>query len=374
MHAATQHQHEQNQQTLVEFPTNLSAVYERIDRFDPELYARTRNFVKGGVSYLSPYLSRGFITVPQVVKRLKDRGIGLEQAEKFIQELAWREFYTRTWFQKGDGIFEDIRHPQEGIERFGIPRAVLESNTGVKALDTHLASFSVKGYLHNHLRMYLAATICNVAKYHWLEPAQWMYYHLLDGDLASNALSWQWCAGTFSNKLYYANQENINRYTGSQQRGTFLDFDYEDLPTQPVPDHLRRSVEASLPFTPPNTMPLELIDGIPTFIYTHYTLDPTFHEGEEGNRILVLEPSHFAKHPMSPKTIDFILSLAENIAGIQVFYGAYADLNLKGIFRDHPVNAHFHGIREEHPSLAPGLQGEFNSFFSFWNKLSKQLR
>ena len=46
----------------------------------------------------------GFITVPQVVKRLKDRGIGLEQAEKFIQELAWREFYTRTWFQKGNSI------------------------------------------------------------------------------------------------------------------------------------------------------------------------------------------------------------------------------------------------------------------------------
>ena len=197
---------------------------------------------------------------------------------------------------------------------------------------------------------------------------------MLDGDLASNALSWQWCAGTFSNKLYYANQENINRYTGSKQRGTFLDFEYEELPLQAAPEHLRSSVEAALPFTPPKTKPLELIDGIPNFIYTHYTLDPTFHEGEAGNRILVLEPSHFAKHPMSPKTIDFILSLAENIAGIQVFYGEYADLNLKGIFRDHPINTHFQGIREVHPSLAPGLSGEFNSFFSFWNKLSKQLR
>ena len=357
----------------MEFPTKLDEVYNRIDQFDPQQYARTRNFITGGVSYLSPYLSRGFITVPQVVKRLKDRGIGLEQAEKFIQELAWREFYTRTWFQKGDAIFEDIRHPQEGIERFGIPKAVLAANTEIKALDAHLATFAETGYLHNHLRMYLASTICNVAKYHWLEPAQWLYYHLLDGDLASNALSWQWCAGTFSNKLYYANQENINRYTGSQQRGTFLDFDYEDLPSQPVPDHLCRSVEALLPFTPPKTLLLELEADIPTFIYTHYTLDPTFHEGEAGNRILVLEPSHFAKHPMAPKTIEFILSLAENIPGIQVYYGEYADLNLKGIFRDHPINVHFQGIREVNPSLAPGLQGEFNSFFSFWNKLSRQL-
>lgn len=357
----------------MKFSTKREEVYAQIDRFDTQKYARSRNFITGGVSYLSPYLSRGFITVPQVVQRLKDRGIGLEQAEKFIQELAWREFYTRTWFQKGDGIFEDIRHPQEGIERFGIPKAVLTASTGIEALDKHLASFFAQGYLHNHLRMYLSGTICNVAKYHWLEPAQWMYYHLLDGDLASNALSWQWCAGTFSNKLYYANQENINRYTGSDQRGSFLDFDYEDLPLQAVPEVLRSSVEAELVFTPPATKIPVLQEGVPTFIYTHYTLDPTFHEGEEGNRILILEPSHFAKHPMAPKTIQFILDLAANIPGIQVFYGEYAELKVKGVFRDHPINSHFQGIREVHPTLAPGLQGEFNSFFSFWNKLSKQL-
>ena len=76
----------------MDFPTKLADVYKRIDAFDPEHYARTRNFLNGGVSYLSPYLSRGFITVPQVVERMKNRGIGMQQSEKFIQELAWREF------------------------------------------------------------------------------------------------------------------------------------------------------------------------------------------------------------------------------------------------------------------------------------------
>ena len=52
----------------------------------------------------------------------------MKQAEKFIQELAWHEFYTRTWFQKGDQIFEDIRHPQEGVENHGIPEAVLKAS------------------------------------------------------------------------------------------------------------------------------------------------------------------------------------------------------------------------------------------------------
>jgi deoxyribodipyrimidine photo-lyase len=95
--------------------------------------------------------------------------------------------------------------------------------------------------------------------------------------------------------------------------------------------------------------------------------------GEEGNRILVLEPSHFKKHSISPKTLNFILSLGENIPGLQVYYGEYADLSLQGIFRDHPINIHFKGIRERHPTLAPDLKGEFSSFFSFWKKLSKQL-
>ena len=355
------------------FPTKLSEVYQRIDAFDPEHYARTRNFINGGVSYLSPYLSRGFITVPQVVERLKARGIGMKQAEKFIQELAWREFYTRTWFQKGDEIFEDIRHPQEGIERFGVPKAVLTSTTGIKAFDKHLEAFSSQGYLHNHLRMYLASITCNVGKYHWSAPAAWLYYHLLDGDLASNALSWQWCVGTFSSKLYYVNQENVNKYTGSKQQGTFLDYSYEELPLRKVPEELRESAKAELVFTAPVTKALKIQADVPTFVYTHYTLDPTFHEGEVGNRILVLEPSHFAKHPMAPKTIEFILSLAENIPGMQIYYGEYSDLPVRGMFRDHPINAHFQGVREEHPTLAPGLVGEFNSFFSFWSKLSKKL-
>jgi deoxyribodipyrimidine photo-lyase len=358
----------------MQFSTKIDEILAQIDCFDPQKYARSRNFISGGVSYLSPYLARGFITVPQVVARLKSRGIGMEQAEKFMQELAWREFYTRTWFQKGDQIFEDIRHPQEGVENEGIPAAVLEAKTGIEVLDMHLADFPSRGYLHNHVRMYLAGMICNVGKYHWLDAANWMYYHLLDGDLASNALSWQWCAATFSQKPYYANQENINTYAGGNQRGTFLDFSYEDLPLQPVPAVLKKSAQASREFEVPATKGLGLVADLPTFVYTHYTLDPTYHEGEEGNRVLVLEPSHFKKHPMSPKTIQFILELATNIPDIQVYYGEYADLAVKGIFRDHPINAHFSGVRESYPSLVPGLEGEFSSFFSFWNKINKKIR
>jgi deoxyribodipyrimidine photo-lyase len=355
------------------FPTELEAVYQRIDQFDPVRYAQSRNFISGGVSYLSPYLSRGFISIPFVIDRLQKRGFEIADMEKFVQELAWREFYTRTWFKMGDDIFKDIGHPQENVYYRGIPAAILQSKTGIHALDKHLSTFPNTGYLHNHLRMYIASISCNIGKYHWQDVSKWMYYHLLDGDLASNALSWQWCAGTFSNKLYFVNQENINKYTRSNQTGTFLDVDYEALPNMPVPDVLKSSEEIEWVFEPPiSKMPI-IDPDLPTFIYTHYTLDPLFHASEEGNRILILEPAHFHKHPISPKSLQFILDLAKNIPNLQVYYGAYADLGLKGIFQDHPINSHFDGHWEPYPYLREGIDGNYPSFFSFWNKLKPLL-
>ena len=71
--------------------------------------------------------------------------------------------------------------------------------------------------------MYIASIVCNIAKSHWKLPSKWFYYYLLDGDLASNNLSWQWVCGANSSKKYYANQENINKFCFTKQKNTFLD-------------------------------------------------------------------------------------------------------------------------------------------------------
>lgn len=355
----------------MDFPTNLDAVIDRIDQFDPIEYAKTRNYLSGSVSYLSPYLSRGFITVPFVIDRLEKRGLTIAEMEKFVQELAWREFYTRTWFQLGDRIFQDIRHPQEEVAHWGIPATFLKAQTGINSIDEQLLNFYQTGYLHNHMRMYLASIACNIAQYHWAKPASWMYYHLLDGDLASNALSWQWCVGTFSNKKYFANQENINKYTHSTQRETFLDHEYELLTQLPIPESFKNHHQELPAFKAPKTNFPTIHSQLPTYIYTHYTLDPLFHANEKANRILVLEPSHFERHPISPKSLQFILDLAAEIPDLQVYYGDYTDLQVNGIFIDHPINQHFEGIRESFPFIRENIVGEFPSFFSFWNQLKK---
>ena len=102
--------------------------------------------------------------------------------------------------------------------------------TGIPVIDTSVRQLYATGYLHNHQRLWLASYIIHYRKVDWRAAAEWMYGHLMDGDLASNHLSWQWVAGTFSQKPYLFNAENVERFApGLQSRDTQIDTSYEAL-------------------------------------------------------------------------------------------------------------------------------------------------
>jgi len=202
------------------FPTTYPEIIQRIDDIDPIAYGKSRNFIDGAVTKLSPYISRGVISLP-MVKEVILKKYNRYQSEKLLQELAWREYWQRVWEEKGDLIFSDLKQEQASVNTHQIPSAIIHAATEIEAIDHSIQNLYQTGYIHNHCRMYVASTICNIAKCHWLQPSKWMYYHLLDGDLASNSLSWQWVAGTFSSKKYYCNQENINRYCYTSQQKHF---------------------------------------------------------------------------------------------------------------------------------------------------------
>jgi len=73
--------------------------------------------------------------------------------------------------------------------------------------------------------MWLASYVVHMRKVHWRTGADWLHGHLLDGDLASNHLSWQWVAGTGSSKLYIFNADNVARYAPASWHspGTVID-------------------------------------------------------------------------------------------------------------------------------------------------------
>ena len=64
----------------------------------------------------------------------------------------------------------------------------------------------------------------------WILGARWMYYYLLDGDIASNFLSWQWVAGTLNGKPYLFNKNNIEKYSKYKSiKSSILNQDYDYL-------------------------------------------------------------------------------------------------------------------------------------------------
>jgi deoxyribodipyrimidine photo-lyase len=361
------------------FPTAYDSIVERINNIDPIKYAKTRNFINGDITYLSPYLSRGVISVQQIKESVLQKGYKAYQIEKFLQELAWREYYQRVWQVKKENIFSDLKQDQPDFLHHQIPTAIVNAATGIESIDAHINTFYKTGYLHNHIRMYLAAIVCNNAKSHWLAPARWMYYHLLDGDLASNSCSWQWVAGSFSSKKYYCNQENINKYTHTNQQETFLDHSYEHIAVMPVPNALEPIGTVDLTtILPPTSVPVLDVTK-PTLIYNSYNLDPKWRAGENANRILLLEPSHFNKYPVSEKVIDFVIALSKNITDIIVYVGELdtlmtqyknSDLAISNAFisKEHPAFEYYPGIKDSRDWMYPKVEGYYPSFFSFWKK------
>ena len=359
-----------------QFTVDYASILNKIEAINPVKYAHSRNYIDGQVNYLSPYISRGVISTKQVLASLQGKSYSFEQLEPLIQQLCWRDYFQRIAQVKD--INTEIKQVQEQVKHHAIPLSILKAKTGIQAIDQSIETLFESGYMHNHSRLYLAALICNIGKSHWLHPAKWMYYHLLDGDWASNACSWQWVAGANSSKKYYANQENINKYTASKQRNTYLDTSYEVLPEMEIPASLTTTEEFNFKITLPEGDSIQIIPDQPIFIYNYYNLDPLWHKNEPGNRILLLEPEFFQNYPVSKKCMDFMLDLSKNIQGIQIYVGSFqafsAEYKETSIYyKEHPLNIGYFGLQEERDWIANDVSGYYPSFFSYWKKVKKHL-
>ena len=229
--------------------------------------------------------------------------------------------------------------------------------------------------MHNHSRMWVAALCCNTSRTYWYQPARWLYYHLLDGDLASNSLSWQWVAGTFSNRKYIANQENLNRYSGTQQYGTFLDLSYEALANCAVPTVLetRADITLSNEFLQSTVEPLHRSDE-QVFLYSIWNLDPQWQRTRQGNRILWIDPDMHREFALSPLRWKFIKHWADAIDGLGIFVGSRDQLfpsgedHMKLFTREYPATAHWPGERDARDWCYDNPTGPIKSFSNFWKR------
>lgn len=214
------------------FVPTRSAALARIGAVQPDAYAATRNAIDGAVTRLSPYITHGLVTLPEVLADVATR-YPLPLQHRFVQELGWREFFRHVWARRCDGILQSLHQgplPDEAYAR-AMPDDIRGAATGVPVVDEAVRELAGTGWLHNHARLWLASYVVHLRKVHWRTGADWMLSQLIDGDLASNHLSWQWVAGTGSHKPYLFNAGNVARHAPApwHSRGSVVDTSYDAL-------------------------------------------------------------------------------------------------------------------------------------------------
>ncbi len=193
------------------------AAQKLLELVEPGKYASSRNFLTGAVTRLSPYIRYGVLSLAEIRNRILESGQQKEQASKLINELGWRDYWQRLYAQLGDGIWQDLEPYKTGYTAKNyeqvLPDDIANGTTKLLCIDSFSRQLRETGYLHNHARLWLAAYIVHWRSIRWQAGAVWFLQHLLDGDPASNNLSWQWVASTFSQKPYFFNRENLERHT-----------------------------------------------------------------------------------------------------------------------------------------------------------------
>ena len=132
---------------------------------------------------------------------------GPQVAKTYVEEVIWRGYFKgwlerrpQVWDSYVDGLSADLMSLKRDRGMRSDVDLATSGQTGIDCFDVWAQELVDTGYMHNHSRMYVASIVCNIAQSHWINPARWMYYYLLDADWASNSLSWQWIAGSNSNK------------------------------------------------------------------------------------------------------------------------------------------------------------------------------
>ncbi|WP_141939761.1 FAD-binding domain-containing protein [Microbacterium sp. SLBN-154] len=228
------------------FPPTRAAGLEALADFVPRAgaaYARRRNVDTGplrtNVSSLSPYIRHRLVTEGEVVAAVLGQH-SLSAAEKFVQEVMWRT-YWKGWLEQNPEVWRRYRRDVAELIAAGSAdtpeyRDAVAGRTGIDAMDAWARELVETGYLHNHTRMWFASIWVFTLRLPWQLGADFFYRHLLDGDAASNTLSWRWVAGLQTvGKTYLATASNIERYTEGRFRPQGLATIAPALSEEPLP-------------------------------------------------------------------------------------------------------------------------------------------
>ncbi len=175
-------------------------------------YAEQRDVpASAGTSRLSPHLHFGEIgprQVWQAVRLAVDSGptTAGKHAEKYLSELGWREFSHHLLYHFPELPRQNFRADFDAFP-WNRDDAALQrwqrGQTGYPIVDAGMRELWHTGWMHNRVRMVVASFLVKHLRQHWREGEAWFWDTLVDADLANNAASWQWVAGSGADAAPY---------------------------------------------------------------------------------------------------------------------------------------------------------------------------
>ncbi|MFB6270148.1 MAG: deoxyribodipyrimidine photo-lyase [Halobacterium sp.] len=185
------------------------AARERLESFcegDVFRYGEARDYpAEGATSRLSPHLKFGTIGIREVYERTDealteaDSDEERESVEEFQQQLAWREFYAQVLYFNQSVVtenYKDYENPIEWREDDQALEAWKRGETGYPIVDAGMRQLREEAYMHNRVRMIVAAFLTKDLLLDWREGYAHFRDRLVDHDTANDNGGWQWAAST----------------------------------------------------------------------------------------------------------------------------------------------------------------------------------
>lgn len=167
-------------------------------------YATGRNLPsRDETSRLSPHLHFGEISPLQVWHALA--GCRGEGADVFRKELIWRDYAQNVICQFPDygqasyrPEFARLgwRDPASDAAARADLTAWQHGQTGYAIVDAGMRQLWHTGWMHNRVRMIAASFLVKHLLIDWRHGERWFWDTLVDADYATNAVNWQWTAGS----------------------------------------------------------------------------------------------------------------------------------------------------------------------------------
>ena len=166
-------------------------------------------------SLLSPYIRYRLLSEEDIIKKTLSIN-PFTKTEKFIQEIYWRT-YWKGWLEHRPDVYDDYLTQRnellKNLSNTSKYQKTIEGETHLTFFNDWVKKLKKDGYLHNHIRMWFASIWIFTLELPWQLGANFFMENLLDGDPASNTLSWRWVAGIQTKgKHYLARKNNIIKY------------------------------------------------------------------------------------------------------------------------------------------------------------------